>query len=103
MDSEKELQGNMHERKKIAKSKMITLCSVLAIIAIVLDQVTKYLEVSKLKDGAAYAGTAKRIAKEAAIAVSFFAIPFTTINPNTPNKLRPPIDVYYNRRFSKFK
>ena len=54
MDSEKDLQGNMHERKKIAKSKMITLCSVIAVFAIVFDQLTKYAAMTRLKDGAAF-------------------------------------------------
>ena len=54
VDSEKEIQGSMHERKKIAKSRMIALCSILVIIAIVLDQVTKYAAMTRLKDGAAY-------------------------------------------------
>jgi signal peptidase II len=54
LESEKEIQGSMHERKKIAKSKMIALCSVLVIIAIVLDQVTKYMAMTRLKDRAAY-------------------------------------------------
>ena len=54
VDSEKEIQGSMHERKKIAKSRMIALCSILVVIAIVLDQVTKYAAMTRLKDGAAY-------------------------------------------------
>ena len=44
----------MHERKKIAKSKMITLCSVIAVFAIVFDQLTKYAAMTRLKDGAAF-------------------------------------------------
>ena len=54
MDSEKDIQGNIHERKKIAKSKMITLCSVIAVFAIVFDQLTKYAAMTRLKDGAAF-------------------------------------------------
>ena len=64
MDSEKDLQGNMHERKKIAKSKMITLCSVIAVFAIVFDQLTKYAAMTRLKDGAAFVLIDKTLLKK---------------------------------------
>lgn len=54
MDSEKELSASMHERKKIAKSRMAVMCAILTVIAIALDQLTKYAAVTKLKDGGAF-------------------------------------------------
>ncbi len=43
----------MRERKKIEKKKMIMACVILAVIAVILDRITKYAAVSNLKDNGA--------------------------------------------------
>ena len=54
MESENKNLVSMHERKKIAKPKMIALCLFLIALAVFFDQYTKYLAVSNLKDQNAY-------------------------------------------------
>ena len=44
----------MHERKKIAKGKMIVFCLLLIAVAVFFDQFSKYMAVTHLKDQNAY-------------------------------------------------
>lgn len=50
MESENKELVSMHERKKIAKGKMIAFCLILIVLAVLSDQYSKYLAVSHLKD-----------------------------------------------------
>ena len=54
MESENKELVSMRERKKIAKGKMIFFCLLLTFIAVFLDQYSKYMAVSRLKDNNAY-------------------------------------------------
>ena len=44
----------MHERKKISKARMMTISGLIMVIAVVLDQVTKYKALTGLKDSNAF-------------------------------------------------
>lgn len=54
MDSENKELVSMHERKKIAKGKMIVFCLLLIAVCVFFDQYSKYLAVTHLKDHNAY-------------------------------------------------
>ena len=54
MESENKELVSMRERKKVAKGKMIFFCLLLTFIAVFLDQYSKYMAVSRLKDNNAY-------------------------------------------------
>ena len=54
---ETEIENNdtqMHERKKIAKHRMITACVVIIATAVILDQITKYYAMTSLKGNNAF-------------------------------------------------
>ncbi len=54
MESENKELVSMHERKKIAKGKMLVFCLLLIGVCVFLDQYSKYMAVTHLKDRNAY-------------------------------------------------
>ena len=54
MESDNKELVSMHERKKIAKGKMIVFCLLLIAVAVFFDQYSKYMAVTHLKDQNAY-------------------------------------------------